>query len=75
MVTLKTVDESSNVQPLRTDAVIAVELRAAVGPLLDQLCSLMSSARAEGYEMSWAIQPDSFGRHLRVTEIAIKKQL
>ena len=65
----------TNVSHLRTDAVIASELRAEVGPLLDQLCKIASRARSEGYEVSWTIQPDSFGRHLRVTEIAIKKQL
>lgn len=70
---LKAVDNT--VEPLRTDTVIAAELRAELSSLLDQLCQIMSAARADGYEVSWAIQPDSFGRHLRVTEIAIKKQL
>jgi len=71
---LKAVDDT-NIAPLRTDAVIAQELREKIGPLLDQICKIASEARADGYEISWAIQPDSFGRHLRVTEIAIKKQL
>lgn len=35
----------------------------------------MSKARADGYEVSWSIHPDSFGRHVRVTEIAIRKPL
>jgi hypothetical protein len=72
---LKVADPADNVQPLRTDAIIASELRAELGPLLEQLCIVMSKARADGFEVSWAIQPDSFGRHLRCTEIAIKKQL
>jgi hypothetical protein len=72
---LKVADNADNVQPLRTDAVIAAELRGQIGPLLDKICKIMSDARAEGYEVAWSILPDSFGRHLRVTEIAIKKQL
>ena len=68
-------DDHDNVEPLRTDAVIAAELRGQISPLLDQLCRIMSQARTEGYEVAWSILPDSFGRHLRVTEIAIKKQL
>lgn len=64
-----------NIALLRTDAVIAAEIRAQLSPLLDQICAVMSKARADGLEVSWAIQPDSFGRHLRCTEIAIKKQL
>lgn len=72
---LKAVDESSNIQPLRTDALIATELRAELGPLLEQICVIMSKARSEGFEVAWSILPDSFGRHLRCTEIAIKKQL
>jgi hypothetical protein len=72
---LKVAEQSDNVQPLRTDAVIAAELRAEIGPLLDQILAVMSKARAEGFEVSWMIQPDSFGRQLRCTEIAIRKQL
>lgn len=68
-------DDTGNVMPLRTDAIVAAELRAKVGPLLDQLCAVLSEARADGFEVSWAIQPDSFGRHLRCTEIAVRKQL
>jgi hypothetical protein len=68
-------DDTGNVQPIRTDAVIAAELRAEIGPLLDQICVIMSKARIEGYEVTWAIMPDSFGRHMRCVEIAIKKQL
>lgn len=72
---MQSVDLENNVRPLRTDAVIAEELRGEIGPLLDKLLAVMSRARSEGYEVSWAIQPDSFGRHLRCTEILIKKQL
>lgn len=68
-------DDHTNVKPLRTDAVIASELRAEIGPLLDQICAIMSKSRADGYEVAWVIQPDSFGRQLRCTEIAVKKQL
>lgn len=74
---LKSVDaeQANNVQPLRTDAVIAKELRDQIGPLLEQICAVISKARADGYEVAWVIQPDSFGRNMRCTEIAIKKQL
>jgi hypothetical protein len=67
--------DADNVTPLRTDAVIAAEIREQLSPLLDQICTIMSKARADGYEVSWSIQPDSFGRHLRCTEIAIRKPL
>lgn len=73
---LKSIErDGSNIQTLRTDTVIAAELRAEIGPLLDQIIKVMSKARTEGFEVTWAIQPDSFGRYLRCTEIAIKKQL
>ena len=73
---LKAIDnETGNVEPLRTDAVVAAEIRAELGPMLDQICAVLSKARNEGYEVAWVIQPDSFGRQVRCTEIAIKKQL
>jgi len=68
-------NSQQTIVPLRTDAVIAAELRTTLGPLIDQLCVIMSKARADGYDVSWTIQPDSFGRHLRCAEISIKKQL
>lgn len=73
---LKAVDENTdNIAPLRTDAVIAAEIRGQISPLLDQICAIMTKARADGYEVSWVVQPDSFGRHIRCTEIAIRKPL
>ena len=68
-------DGDDNISPLRTDAVIAAEIRGQIGPLLDQICKIMSQARADGYEVSWTVQPDSFGRNIRCTEIAIRKPL
>ena len=41
----------TNVTPLRTDAVIAAEIRGQISPLLDQICAIMSKARADGYEV------------------------
>ena len=67
--------ESAAVHLLRTDAVVAKEIREEITPLIERLCAIMSKARAEGFEVSWMIQPDSFGRALRCTEIAVKKQL
>lgn len=67
--------ETLTVAKLRTDAVIAAEIRGQISPLLDQICAIMTKARADGYEVSWVVQPDSFGRHIRCTEIAIRKPL
>lgn len=61
--------------PLRTDAYVAQELRDEISPLLDQVCVVMAKAKAAGLMLSWTIQQDSFGRHYRVTEIAIVKPL
>lgn len=70
-----TIAEVGSVHELRTDAVIAKELRDQLSPLLDQMCSIMSNAKADGYGVSWTIQQDSFGRNFRVTEIAVVKPL
>ena len=67
--------EASNVTELRTDSVVVQELREEIGPLLDQICVVMAKAKAAGLGLSWNIHPDSFGRHFRVTEIAIVKPL
>lgn len=63
------------VLPLRTEAVVAKEIRDALSPLLDQVCGIMSGAKASGLQVAWNIQPDSFGRRFRVVEISIVKPL
>lgn len=63
------------VTQLRTDAVVAKEVRDALSPLLDQVCEIMSGAKASGLQVAWNIQPDSFGRRFRVVEISIVKPL
>lgn len=60
---------------LRTDAFIAQELRDELAPLLDQVCIVMTKAKASGMQLAWSIQPDSFGRRFRVVEISIVKPL
>lgn len=60
---------------LRTDAAIAQELRDKLNPLLDQVCGIMAQAKADGLMVSWNLQPDSFGRKFKVTEISIVKPL
>lgn len=72
---LRDVSSEREIEVLRTDAVIAKEYREQLGPILDQLCAIASKARTEGYEIAWVMQPDSFGRNMRCTEITIKKQL
>lgn len=72
---LKSVEAETGIVELRTDALVAKEIRDELSPLMDKVCAIVSKARADGYEITWAIQPDSFGRHLRCTEISIKKQL
>lgn len=61
--------------PLRTDAFIAQELRDELTPLQDQVCRIMTKAKASGMQVAWSIQPDSFGRHFRIIEISIVKPL
>lgn len=61
--------------PLRTEAVVAQELRDELGPLLDEACLVMAKAKAAGMQIAWNIQPDSFGRRFRVVEISIVKPL
>lgn len=68
-------DERGNLVTLRTDAVIAQELRDELTPFLERVCEVMAKAKASGMGLSWNIQPDSFGRRFRVVEISIVKPL
>ena len=54
--------EDNNVQVLRTDAVIAKEIRDELTPLLERVCSVLNKARACGMNVGLGINPDSFGR-------------
>ena len=67
--------EVGGIEELRTDAVVAKDLRDELSPLLERVCKIMGRAKAEGYGVSWNIQPDSFGRFFRVTEISVVKPL
>jgi hypothetical protein len=74
-MTLAEVMDDETVTTLRTDAVVAQEIRDQLSPLLDQVCSIMAQAKADGLIVAWNIQPDSFGRKFSVVEIAITKPL
>lgn len=60
--------------PLRTEAVIAQELRDEIAPLLVDICRVMAKARAAGLTLNFNIAPDQFGRH-RAPEVSIVKPL
>ena len=68
-------EKAQNVIPLRTDAVAAKSIRDELMPLLESVCEIMARAKADGLMVSWTLQPDSFGRKFRVTEISIVKPL
>jgi hypothetical protein len=53
---------ASNVQMLRTDAVIAVELRAEMMPLLEKLADVMNKARNAGLHVGFGVHIDAYGR-------------
>ena len=74
-MTLAEITDDETVTQLRTDAIIAQELRDELGPLLDKVCEVMAKAKASGMQLAWNIQPDSFGRRFRVVEISIVKPL
>ena len=74
-MTLAEISDAETVTQLGTDAVIALEIRDQLSPLLDQVCDVMSKAKADGMMVAWSIQPDSFGRKFRTVEISINKPL
>jgi hypothetical protein len=49
---------------LRTEAVIAKELRDEIAPPLAEICRIMDKARAAGLKIDFAIQSDAFGRNI-----------
>lgn len=49
---------------LRTEAVIAKELREEIAPPLAEICRIMDKARAVGLKIDFAIQSDAFGRNV-----------
>lgn len=73
IVTLHEIDDSE-VTMLRTDAMIAQELRSEIGPLLAGICHAMDKARAAGLKVDFGITQDAFGRHLP-PHISITKAL
>lgn len=66
--------EIENVEPLRTESVKAQEIRAAITPLLDDLCEIINQARREGLIVGFQIGMDQYGRS-RPQDISIVKPL
>ena len=61
------------VQPARTDADIAKEIRMLLEKPLADLCSVLNAARAEGLTVNLMIAPDAYGR--QVPTVTIVKPL
>jgi hypothetical protein len=58
--------------PSRPDAEIAAELRAKMEAAWEPVCRVLDEARAAGFEISSAAEPDYAGRH-RLTRLIIAK--
>lgn len=55
--------KTPEVVPFRTDAQKAMEYRAAMRPLVDELAAIMNRARVDGFdEVSFNIQGNTYGR-------------
>lgn len=66
-----------NVQVLetrKTDADLAIELRAEMRPHLDELCKIITRASQMGLMVNFAIGKDQFGRTI-CPEIAVVRPL
>lgn len=72
---LRDVSSEREVEVLRTDAVVAKELREQLTGPLEEICRILTKARAEGYGAAWNLQVDSFGKNMRVIEIMVQKTL
>lgn len=59
-LTMETVNEPI---PLRTEAVIATELKAKVSAMLTSVCQDMDDAAKAGLVLNFQIAKDAFGRH------------
>jgi hypothetical protein len=63
----------NNVERLRTDAVLAEEIRTDMKEPLAKVCEIMNRARASGLTVNLAIMPDQYGRFR--TDLGIVKPL
>lgn len=64
---------ATNIHELRTDAVIAKDLRAELEPIGEALAIVFTKARNAGLTLTLQIAPDAFGRF--VPTITILKPL
>lgn len=63
-MTLAEIADDETVTQLRTEAVIAQELRDEISGPLAEICRIMDKARAAGLKIDFAIQCDAFGRNV-----------
>lgn len=49
---------------VKTDADIAAELRAEMAPHIAEVCKVMEKAHSSGMQISFALNPDAFGRYI-----------
>lgn len=63
-----------NVERLRTDAVMAQDIRETLEPLVTKICQIMDDAKRHGLIVSFNIASDQYGR-TKVVEINIVRPL
>ena len=49
---------------VKTDADIAAELRAEIAPHIANVCKVMEKSLTLGMQISFALNPDGFGRYI-----------
>lgn len=49
---------------VKTDADIAAELREEITPHMNALCKVMEKSLTHGMQISFAMNPDAFGRYI-----------
>ena len=58
-----------SVEVLRTDTVVATEIRDEMKEPLAKICELMARARSAGLKVDLGINPDAFGRFVPTISI------
>lgn len=63
---------SDNIARIKSETELADEIRAAVRPLVDEICRIMNHARGLGLTVDFQIGTDQYGRRCLVNLSIVK---
>jgi len=72
---IESVREGGNaVEPIRTDAMRAADIRAELSPLFDQVCDVLNRAKRDGLVVNFQMGADAYGRY-RLQDLTVVRPL